>query len=61
MINCSGGPERANYKYFEKNNYGKRFRTVFTFSKYLEEINRKPELLSIMKKNMLKSENDKAM
>lgn len=61
MINCSGGQERANYKYFEKNNYGKRFRTVFTFSKYIEEINRKPELLDEMKKNMLKSNSDKAM
>ena len=61
MINCSGGPERANYRYFEKNNYGKRFRTVFTFSKYLEEINRNPCLLDTMKKNMQKSNNDQAM
>ena len=52
MINCSGGQEKFNYKYFEKNNYGKRFKTVFMFSRFLKEIEMNPMILEKMQNNM---------
>ncbi len=61
MINCSGGQEVANYKYFERNGYGKRFRTTFTFMNFMKEISRNPKVINKMHKNMSKSNNDKAM
>ncbi len=61
MINCSGGQERANYKYFEKNGYGKRFRTSFMFLSYMKMISDDPEIVEIMKKNMASNTNNKAM
>ena len=61
MINCSGGQEVANYKYFVKNGYGKRFRTNFFFIRYIESLARNPELIEKMKKNMSKNNNHKAM
>lgn len=61
MINCSGGQEVGNYKYFVKNGYGRRFRTSFTFTKYLKEISKNPEIIEKMKKNMEKNKSDKAM
>ena len=61
MINCSGGQEVANYKYFVKNGYGKRFRTNFFFSRYIESLARNPEQIEKMKKNMSKNNNHKAM
>lgn len=61
MINCSGGQEVANYKYFEKNGYGKRFRMTYTFMKYMKEISKKPQVISKLKKNMEKNNSDKAM
>ena len=61
MINCSGGQEVANYKYFERNGYGKRFRMPHSLIRYMKEISKHPQLIEKMKKNMEKSKNDKAM
>ncbi len=61
MINCSGGQEVANYKYFVRNGYGKRFRTPFTFYKYMEHLSNHPEEIERMQKNMEKSKSNKAM
>ena len=61
MINCSGGQERANYKYFEKNGYGKRFKTSFMFMSYIRTLSENPEMIDIMKDNMKKNDNHEAM
>lgn len=61
MINCSGGQEVANYKYFVKNGYGRRFRTAFSFFHYMKQISENPGIIEEMKKNMSKNTNDKAM
>lgn len=61
MINCSGGQEVANYKYFVKNGYGRRFRTSFMFNKYMKEISDNPQIIEDMKKNMAKNKNNEAM
>ena len=61
MINCSGGQEVANYKYFEKNGYGRRFRFPFTFMNYMKEISRHPKTIEKMHKNMEKNNSQKAM
>lgn len=61
MINCSGGQEVANYKYFVKNGYGRRFRTSYMFNKFINEISENPSIIEDMKKNMSKNKNDKAM
>ncbi len=61
MINCSGGQEVANYKYFVKNGYGKRFKTNFMFTKYMKNISKNPEIIDEMKNNMENNTNDKAM
>ena len=61
MINCSGGQERANYRYFVKNGYGRMFRTSLGFAHYLKYISDNPYVIDKMKKNMEKNSNDKAM
>ncbi len=61
MINCSGGQEVANYKYFVKNGYGRRFRTSYMFNKFMKNISDNPNIIEEMKKNMSKNHNDKAM
>ena len=61
MINCSGGQEIANYKYFVKNGYGKRFRTSFMFNRYMKEISKNPKIIDQMRKNMAKNTNNEAM
>ncbi len=61
MINCSGGQEVANFKYFVKNGYGKKFKTTFTFIEYMKLISKNPEIISQMQKNMIKNKNDNAM
>lgn len=61
MINCSGGQEVANYKYFVKNGYGRRFRTAFMFNKYMKEISDYPEIIQDMKENMANNRNNEAM
>ncbi|MBO5120589.1 MAG: hypothetical protein J6C28_02740 [Bacilli bacterium] len=61
MINCSGGQEVGNYKYFERNGYGKRFRFPFTFMSYMKEISKHPKVLDKMRKNMEKNKSEKAM
>ena len=61
MINCSGGQETGNYKYFIKNGYGRYFKRVRSFIKYIKEISKKPKILNKMKENMSKNDNDKAM
>ncbi len=61
MINCSGGQEVANYKYFEKHGYGKRIRTAFMFNRYMKAISDNPKIIEKMQKNMANNRNDKAM
>lgn len=61
MINCSGGQEVANYKYFVKNGYGRRFRTSFMFNKFMKKISDNPNIIEEMKKNMSKNRNNEAM
>lgn len=61
MINCSGGQEVGNYKYFVKNGYGRRFRTAFTFAKYMEQISNDPSIIAKMQKNMSKNKTNTAM
>ena len=61
MINCSGGQERANYKYFEKNGYGRFFRFSFTFAHYIKYLSFHPDEIKRMSKNMLKNRNNEAM
>ena len=61
MINCSGGQERANYKYFVKNGYGRMFKTSIGFYKYMKLLSEQPTIIQRMHKNMSKNTNDKAM
>ena len=61
MINCSGGQERANYKYFVKNGYGRMFKTTIGFYKYIKLLSEQPSIITRMKKNMSNNNNDKAM
>lgn len=61
MINCSGGQERANYKYFVKNNFGRRFKTVFGFNRYMNELDNNPSIIDDMHNAMLENHNDEAM
>lgn len=61
MINCSGGQERANYKFFEKNNYGKRFRTVFSFVHFIRQVEVDYTILEEMKNSMNHSDSESAM
>lgn len=61
MINCSGGQEVGNYKYFEKMGYGRRFRFPFTFMNFIKEISKHPKVLDKMRKNMEKNKSEKAM
>lgn len=61
MINCSGGQEVANYKYFVKNGYGRRFRTSFMFNRFMKNISENPNIIEKMKKNMSKNRNNEAM
>jgi len=61
MINSSGGQEIANYKYFVKNGYGRRFKTVYMFHKYLKEISKNPNIISELQENMNKNNNNLAM
>ena len=52
MINHSGGQEVANFKYFEKNGYGKRFRTQFMFNLFMKKISNNPSIIDKMRKNI---------
>lgn len=61
MINCSGGQEVANYKFFERNGYGKRFRWPFTFMNFMKEISKNPKAIEKMHKTMTKNKSDQAM
>ncbi len=61
MINCSGGQEVGNIKYFEKHGYGKRFRTSYMFNKFMQKVAENPSIIEQMKKNMASNTNDKAM
>lgn len=61
MINCSGGQERANYKYFEKNGYGKYFNSVTGFFTYIKRISDNPQILNKMHIKMSQNHNDKSM
>lgn len=61
MINCSGGQEIGNFRYFEKNGYGKRFRTSFMFFRYIKKISDNPSIIAEMKSNMNKNKNHEAM
>ena len=61
MINCSGGQERANYKFFVRNGFGRMFKTPTGFFKYIKLISEQPSIIARMKKNMSHNNNDKAM
>lgn len=61
MINCSGGQERANYKYFVKNGYGRMFKTTIGFYKYIKLLSEQPSIITRMKNNMNNNNSDKAM
>ncbi len=61
MINCSGGQERANYKYFVKNGYGRMFKTSIGFYRYIKYISENISVIERMKNNMAKNDNHKAM
>lgn len=61
MINCTGGQEKANYKYFERNGFGKRFRFTFTFMKFMKAISNNKSVLNKMKNNMNKNKSEQAM
>ncbi len=61
MINCSGGQEVANYRYFVKNGYGRHFKTSYMFNRFMREISNNPNIIEDMKKNMSKNKNDQAM
>lgn len=61
MINSSGGQERANYKYFIKNNYGKGFRTIFTFGRFMKMIENDFTIIENMHESMKKNNNNEAM
>ncbi len=61
MINASGGQEIANYKFFTKNGYGKRFRTSFGLTREIKNIVNNPIILKNMQGNMAKNDNKDAM
>ena len=61
MINCTGGQEKANYKYFERNGFGKRFRFTFTFMTFMKAISNNKSVLNKMKNNMNKNKSEQAM
>lgn len=61
MINASGGQEIANYKFFTKNGYGKRFRTTFGLANEIKNIVNNPKMLEVMQNNMAKNDNKDAM
>ena len=61
MINASGGQEIANYKYFTKNGYGKRFRTSFGLTNEIKCLVNNPKVLKNMQNNMAKNDNRDAM
>lgn len=61
MINASGGQEIANYKYFTKNGYGKRFRTSFGLTNEVKHLVNNPKVLKNMQNNMAKNDNRDAM
>lgn len=61
MINCTGGQEKANYKYFERNGFGKRFRFTFTFMTFMKTISNNKSVLNKMKNNMNKNKSEQAM
>ena len=61
MINASGGQEIANYKFFTKNGYGKRFRTSFGLTNEVKNLVNNPKILKNMQDNMAKNDNRDAM
>ena len=61
MINSSGGQEIANYKFFTKNGYGKRFITSFGLTNEVKNLVRNPKILKNMQNNMAKNDNRDAM
>lgn len=61
MINASGGQEIANYKFFTKNGYGKRFRTSFGLTNEVKNLVNNPKTLKNMQDNMAKNDNRNAM
>lgn len=60
LINGNGGQENANYRYFVKAGYGKRFRFALSLSNYLKELVKDPELLNHFVEQMKKADS-KAM
>ena len=61
FIVSTGGQENANHKYFTKNGYGRRFKTAYGFSRYIETLNNNPKMIDKMHQKMISNNNDKAM
>lgn len=61
MINCSGGQEIANYKYFERNGYGKRFKTAYFFNRYMKQVSANPKMITKLQNQMASNTNNEAM
>ena len=61
MITPSGGQEIANYKYFEEMGYGKFFHTSWGLNKYVNYIEKNPNVIQDFAKNMSKNHNEEAM
>ena len=61
MIKNSGGQEIANYKYFEREGYGKYFKTSFGLNKYIKVMLNDKKILSNFKKNMRKNTHEDAI
>lgn len=58
MIRHSGGQEIANYKYFEKEGFGKFFKTRWGLNKYVQTVLSNDNILSKFSDNMIKKSNN---
>jgi len=61
LVTGGSGQESANHRYFTKNGYGRRFRTVYSFAKFLKEIEENDKILEKMHQNLLKNKSEDAM
>ena len=61
LITSSGGQEDANHRFFTKNGYGRRFKTVYSFARFLRELEENDTLLDEMRNNILNNKSEKAM
>jgi len=61
LLKGSGGQESANHRYFTKNGYGRRFKTVYSFVKFLSHIEDDESILNVMKERILKNKSEESM